>query len=68
MDIDLDPAIEADLEFIAAKTLIPAADIACALITAGLHGWSHPSIQRFWMDSGLTIEWPQMAARLDDEA
>lgn len=68
MDIDLDPAIEADLEFIAAKTLIPAADIAGALITAGLHGWAHPSIQRFWMDSGVTIGWPQMADRVDDEA
>ena len=68
MDIDLDPAIEADLEFIAAKTLIPAADSAGALITAGLHGWSHPSVRHFWANSGVAIEWPQMAARFDDDA
>ncbi|MBP9805734.1 MAG: hypothetical protein KBE22_12630 [Candidatus Accumulibacter sp.] len=65
MDIDLDPAIEADLEFIAAKTLIPAADIACALVTAGLHGWSHPLVCQFWANSGITIQWPKMAAQDD---
>ncbi len=61
MDIDLDPAIEAALEFLSAKTLIPSADIACVLITAGLYGWSHPAVQEFWLKSPVSIEWPEMA-------
>ena len=60
MDIELDPGIQADLEFVASKTMIPAAELAGALITAGLHGWAHPLVRDFWIRCPVAMGWPEM--------
>jgi hypothetical protein len=60
MEITIDPSALADLERLASITLIPAVEIAAALVLSGLYGSQHPAVLEFWQQMPGAGRWPQI--------
>ena len=65
MDIELYPLASCALEAVAQTTLLPAANLADALVAAGLLGWSPPVGLPFWRPVIEAGRWPVIDDDLD---
>jgi hypothetical protein len=59
MRIQLGDSALADLEKLSGLTMIPAAELAAAMVLSGLYGAAHPAIADFWAQMAAA-KWPQM--------